>query len=227
MRKKGVIAVLLILILFGLSPVSASDGFISLAMGGGLTLVQGDSLDFLNDPDRAVNLTLIGLGSYPKNISVSINFLGSIYYSLGNEHAEVKFCYTNPFFSCERWVDQNLRALVFAGPALGVALEGVQLEASFGPLYEARQFFGPYKLGTDDALGGYSIEPHYAGAMGLGIHMAASSRFSKKTEKGVAVGCLFGILSGNRSLKAAQVGNYEWKESTFTYLIHPYLSFLF
>lgn len=227
MRKKGVIAVLFILVFFGLFPVSASDGFISLGMGGGLTLIQRDSLNFLNDSDKGVNLTLIGLGNYSKNISVSINFLGSIYYALGNEHVEVTFRFTNPFFSYERWVDQNIRALVFAGLALGVELESVQLEASIGPLYDARQFFGPYKLDTDEAIWGYSIEPHYASAMGLGIHMAASSKFSKKTEKGVAVGCLFGILSGNRALKTAQAGNYEWKEGTYTYLIHPYLSFLF
>ncbi len=226
MGKKRLVCVLFILLCSGLCTVGASDGVISIGTGVGLTFAKRDSLNFFDDPDFGANLTVLALGRYSNTVEISMNFLGSIFFSPSDTQAEVKFSYSNPFFSSERWVDQNLRALVFFGLAMGIGLDDLQVEASVGPMLHFRLFYGPYEWNSDDSIWGHEIEAHYATSFGFGVNLATSMKVSKKSEKSVAAGCLFGVLSGKHTLNAGQGGDFVWNEGEYYYLIHPYLSIM-
>ncbi len=227
MNKKSYVMVLIVVfMIFGMCSVFATDGSLSISVGGGITLRQRDSIDIFQDPSPGYNLTLVGLGEYDK-LPFSLNVVGSVYVAIDSDISEVAFSYTNPFFSSERWVDENFRLLLFAGPSVGLDVSVGQLEASVGILFEGRFFKGPYELDSDDAIWGHPITSNLVGTAGVGANIALRAKLTSTSNKGISIGCLVGILSGEYVLKAAQMGEYRWNEGKYSSLIHPYLCITF
>lgn len=225
-KKTYVMVLIVVYMIFVMCSVFATNGSLSISVGGGITLQQRDSINIFQDTSPGYNLTLVGLGNYAE-FPFSLNVLSSIYIAADSDVSEVAFSYTNPFFSGERWVDENLRILFFAGPALGLDVYVGQIEASVGILFEGRFFKGPYELDSDDAIWGHPIGTNIVGTLGVGGNVAVRVTRNKTSSKGLSIGCLVGILSGEYVLKAAQMGEYRWNEGKYSSLIHPYLCITF
>jgi hypothetical protein len=232
-RRNLVSFMIVVLFLLGVVPLFSSNDILSASLGVGLTFKQRDALNVFDDNSPGYNATFVGLGDYT-NSMFGINFIGSLYF-VERQTPDISFSYANPFFSTERWEDQQFRILMYAGPSLGFNYGVIQVEASAGLLFEGRAYKGPYEDDSSTAIWGQSIGTSYAITYGPGVNVAATYfPLIQKVKKnggmefvpggsGFGFGCLLGVISGERTLKAAQSGDFKWSEGNWNVLVHPYI----